>query len=138
MNFSPVQLREGPQNRDSFGHAPGHAIRLFRTTEPCDLTYRFCSLILGRLGRRVEVIYGPIVLSMVSVKIQMTEETRKELFPGGFKPFYWALLVYAALIPVACIVAVEAPGRKDWQLWSYAAVTHALICAAVAAVCKVV
>jgi hypothetical protein len=72
------------------------------------------------------------------VKILITEEVRKELFPGGLKPLYWALLVYIALVPVAYFVAIAAPGRKDWPLWSYAAVPHALICAAVAASCKAV
>ena len=72
------------------------------------------------------------------MKIWTTEDTRKELFPGGFKPFYWALLVYVALVPVAWFVAIEAPGRKDWPLLPYTAVLHALICAAVAACCKVV
>ena len=67
----------------------------------------------------------------LAMKIQMTEDARKELFPGGFKPLYWALLVYVVLIPVGYSAATEAPGGKDWPLWSYAAVMHALICAVV-------
>jgi hypothetical protein len=69
---------------------------------------------------------------------QMTEQDRKELFPGGLKPVYWALLVYVVLVPLAYLVAIEAPGRKDWPFWAYAAVTHAILCAVVAATGKVV
>jgi hypothetical protein len=68
----------------------------------------------------------------------MTEQDRKELFPGGFKPLYWALFVYVALIPLASWLAIEAPGRKDWPFLPYAAVMHALLCAAVAASGKAV
>ncbi len=72
------------------------------------------------------------------MKVRLTEKDREELFPGGWKPVYWALSVYVALVPVAYLVASIAPGRKDWSLCSYTAVTHALICALVAAVCKLV
>jgi hypothetical protein len=72
------------------------------------------------------------------VKALLTEKDRKELFPGGWKPLYWALFSYLALLPLAYFVATIAPGRKDWPLWSYTAVMHALLCAVVAAVCKVV
>jgi hypothetical protein len=68
----------------------------------------------------------------------LTEKDRKELFPGGFKPLHWALVVYAALVPVAYFVALRAPGRKDWPLWAFIVVLHGLFCALVAAVCKLV
>ena len=72
------------------------------------------------------------------MKVLLTEKDRKELFPGGCKPLYWALFAYMALVPLAYLVATNAPGRKDWPLWAYAAVMHALLCAAVAATFKVV
>jgi hypothetical protein len=72
------------------------------------------------------------------VKALLTEQDRKELFPGGWKPLYWALFVYVLLVPVAYLLATGAPGRKDWRLWSYTAVMHALLCALVAASFKVV
>ena len=68
----------------------------------------------------------------------MTEQVRKELFPGGAKPLYWALFMYAALVPLAYLLAVKAPGQKDWPLLPYAAVMHALLCAVVAASGKAV
>src|SRR5690242_16782455 len=74
----------------------------------------------------------------LAVKIQFTEEARKELFPGGFKPLYWAIFIFVALIPVAYLIAIKAPGRKDWPLWAYAAGTHAILCAVVAASGKAV
>ena len=72
------------------------------------------------------------------MKALLTEKDRKELFPGGCKPLYWALSVYVSTVPLAYLVATNAPGRKDWPLWSYTAVMHALLCAVVAASCKVV
>src|SRR5436305_13406279 len=72
------------------------------------------------------------------VKTLFTQNERKELFPGGFKPVYFALAVYVLLVPVAYLFSMEAPGRKDWPLWSYTAVMHALMSALVGIVCKVV
>src|SRR5262245_30304454 len=75
---------------------------------------------------------------VLGMKALLTEKDRKEAFPGGWKPLYWALFGYVVLVPVAYLVATIAPGRKDWPLWSYTTVMHALLCAVVAAVCKVV
>lgn len=65
-----------------------------------------------------------------------TEENPDEPSPGRFKPLYWVLFAYAALVPIAYLMATAAPGRKDWPLWAYVAVMHALLCALVAATCK--
>jgi hypothetical protein len=71
------------------------------------------------------------------VKATLTEKDRKELFPGGWKPLYWALFAYVILVPLAYLMATIVPGRKDWPLWAYTTVMHALLCAVVAAGCKV-
>ncbi len=68
----------------------------------------------------------------------MTEQDREELFPGGLKPLYWALFLYVVLIPLAYLLAVSAPGRKDWPLLPYAVGMHALLCAVLAASGKAV
>jgi hypothetical protein len=72
------------------------------------------------------------------VKVLLTEKARQVMFPGGYKPLYWALFAYVTLVPIAYLVATDAPGRKHWPLWSYTAVMHALLCAVVAATLKVV
>ena len=79
-----------------------------------------------------------VLLILLAMKGPLIVKERKELFPGGWKPLYWALLGYVTLVPIAYLVAIIAPGRKDWPLWSYTTVIHALLCAALAAVCEVV
>lgn len=46
--------------------------------------------------------------------------------------------MYAALVPVAYFISLNAPGRKDWQLWTFTAAMHALLSAVVAACTKAV
>jgi hypothetical protein len=68
----------------------------------------------------------------------MSDQNHHELFPAGWKPLRYALLVFAALMPVAYAVALVAPGRKEFPFWGFVAVLHALLCAVIASLCKVV
>lgn len=72
------------------------------------------------------------------MKELLTAKESNHLVPGAWKPVYWAAAVYVALVPIAYFLGIIAPGRKDWQLWSFTAVTHALLCALVAATSKVI
>lgn len=49
-----------------------------------------------------------------------------------------ALLVYAAMLPIAWPLALVAPGRKDWPVWMFAAVLHGLLCGLIAVLAKIV
>jgi hypothetical protein len=49
-----------------------------------------------------------------------------------------ALAVYVAVVPIAYWIGLVAPGRKNWPLWMYAAVTHGVLCALIGFVTKAV
>ena len=68
----------------------------------------------------------------------MREKDRKEVSPSGYRPLYWGIIAYVALVPLAYLTASLAPGQKDWPLLGYTAVLHALLCGTVATCCKLV